>query len=296
MSESESAKERLAYWGYRSVERLGMTLPERSGRLLFRGLGRFAFRALPGVRAIVLSNQAQVLGIDPSAPLTLAAAREAFDLYARYWYDTFRMRVMSSAEVSERVGYAGLENIDRALEAGKGCICAVPHMGNWDVAGRWLSFGGYRVAAVAEELRPRRLFELFLRHRNELGMRIVPLSAGTHVGQKLAGLLSDNWIIALVADRDLAGRGIDVEMFGAKRTLPAGPALLSISTGAPLLVCSVSTTEHGWFVRVDPPLEFERSGNVKKDVAALTRLMAHEFELAISAKPSDWHMFQRAWP
>ncbi len=296
MSERESAKERLAYFGYRSVEGLGMALPERVGRLLFGAMGRLGMRALPGVRATVVANQAQVLGVDRSSPLAQAAAREAFDLYARYWYDTFRMRVVSDAEVSKRVGHAGLEHIDNALEAGTGCICAVPHMGNWDVAGRWLSVGGYRVAAVAEELKPRRLFELFLEHRRALGMRIVPLSAGAHVGQQLAGLLSDNWVVALVADRDLAGRGVQVEMFGAKRVLPAGPALLSISTGAPLLVCSVATTDEGWFVRINAPLEIERTGKVKQDVADLTRSMAREFERAISARPADWHMFQAAWP
>lgn len=296
MSERESAKERLAYWGYRSVEWLGMTLPERAGRRVFRGLGRLAFRALPGVRATVAANQARVLGVEPDSSLAQAAAREAFDLYARYWFDSFRMRVLSSAEVNKRVQHAGREHIDRALEAGKGCICAVPHMGNWDAAGRWMAVGEYRVAAVAEELKPRRLFELFLDHRREIGMRIVPLSAGTHVGQQLAGLLADNWVVALVADRDLAGRGIEVEMFGAKRILPAGPALLSLSTGAPLLVCSLATTDDGWFVRINPPLEIDRTGNVRDDVATLTRLMGREFERAIAARPAEWHMFQPGWP
>jgi len=31
------------------------------------------------------------------------------------------------------------------------------------------------------------------------------------------------------------------------------------------------------------------------DVTALTRLMAHTFEEAIAAAPSDWHMFQPGW-
>jgi len=224
-----------------------------------------------------------------------AAALEAFALYGTYWFDTFRIRALSDAEVNRRTVMEEVHHIDRALEAGHGCITALPHMGNWDVAGRWLAINGYRIASVAEELRPRRLFELFLRHREELGLKIVPLTTGTHVGQQLAGLLAGNWIVALVADRDLSSRGVEVEMFGRRRKLPAGPALLSLSTGAPLIACSVYTTDDGWSIRIGAPLSIERTGVVRDDVAALTRLLAAEFERAIAARPVDWHMFQPAW-
>jgi len=101
--------------------------------------------------------------------------------------------------------------------------------------------------------------------------------------------------VALVADRDLTGRGIEVEMFGATRRVPAGPALLSLSSGAPLVVCPVYTRDDGWEVRIGEPLEIERTGVMREDVAALSRLMAERFERAIAAKPTDWHMFQPAW-
>lgn len=272
-----------------------MTLPERVGRRVFLALGRVACRALPGVRATVAANQARVLGLDPGSELVDAATREAFALYARYWFDTFRVRVLSVEELNERTRVEGLEHIDRALEGGRGCIAVLPHMGNWDAAGRWLAAHSYRIASVAEELRPRRLFQLFLRHREELGLKIIPLTRSGGVGHRLGALLGENWIVALVADRDLTGRGVEVEMFGATRKLPAGPALLSISTGAPLLVCPVWTTRNGWHIRVGEPLGTPPTGRTKEDVAALTRLMGAEFERAIAANPVDWHMFQPAW-
>jgi len=291
----ETPRLTAAYWAYRALERVSMTVPEVVGLPLFRGLGALAYATLPGVRSTVASNQARVLGLDPEAPLVRAATREAFALYARYWYDTFRIRAFPASEVLRRTRMEGNENVDRALEAGHGCICVMPHMGNYDVAGHWMAVNGYPIAAVAEVLEPARLFELFVRHREELGMKVVPLRAGTHVGQQLAGLLAANWLIALVADRDLSGRGIAVEMFGTTRMVPAGPALLSLSTGAPLLVCDSYTSGDGWTVRIGSPLEIERTGIVRQDVAELTRLMALRFERSIAAKPTDWHMFQPAW-
>jgi len=294
-TEPETRRETLGYWGYRSAEWLAMSLPERTGRRVFETLGRVAHRRLHGVRATVAANQARVLGAEPSDARLDHATREAFELYARFWFDAFRIRTMPEKEFNERIVVIGVENIDRALEAGKGCVCALPHMGNWDAAGHWFGANGYRIAAVAEELRPPRLYELFLRHREELGMRIVGLTKEGHVGQQLKQLLSENWMVALVADRDLTGRGTEVEMFGATRRVPAGPALLSLSSGAPLVVCPVYTRGDGWEVRIEEPLEIERTGVIREDVAALSRLMAERFERAIAAKPTDWHMFQPAW-
>lgn len=294
--ERETWKQRMAFRTYQAAAWMGRTLPPRIGRSVFQGGGALAHRKLHGVRATVAGNMAHVLGRDVDDPSVALATREAFRLYARYWHETFLVRRMPDEEVRRRFEMVGREHVDRALEAGRGCVAVLPHMGNWDVAGRWLDIEGYRVVAVAEELKPRRLLELFVRHREELGMRIIPLTKDGHVGQQLASYLAQNWIVALVADRDLSGRGVEVEMFGGTRKLPAGPALLSLSTGAPLMVCPMYTTERGWSCRLHAPLEIERTGNMREDVRALTRLMAKEFERAIAVNPPDWHMFQPAWP
>lgn len=295
MGRGETPKEILAYWGYRGAEQLAMSLPEPAARWLFKTLGRVAHARLHGVRGTVAANQARVLGLDPTDERVTLATREAFDLYARFWFDAFRIRSMPLERFNERTAIVGLEIVQRLLEGGRGCVCVLPHMGNWDVAGHWFGANGYRIAAVAEELRPRRLYDLFLEHRRQLGMRIIGLTKDGHVGQQLKQLLSENWMVALVADRDLTGRGVEVEMFGALRRLPAGPAMLSLTSDAPLIVCPVYTRPDGWEIQVQEPLQIERTGVLRDDVAALSRLMAERFERAIAAEPTDWHMFQPAW-
>ncbi len=114
--------------------------------------------------------------------------------------------------------------------------------------------------------------------------------------EQLQAFLRDNWIVGLVADRDLTGRGIEVEMFGAPRRLPAGPATLALTTGAPLVVCAATSDPDGWTLRVGRPIEVPRSGNQREDVRALTARMGERFERLIAANPADWHMFQPAWP
>lgn len=287
--------DRSVFFAIRSAEWLGMRLPRRVGLFLANLYFHAYYARAEGQREIVAGNLSRVLGHPPSAPLVQRATRECFRLYARYWYETFALRTMPPDEVNGRFSVAGRENIDRALEGGRGIVLALPHMGNWDAAGHWLCLNGYRMTAVAEELKPRSVFELFLRHRRALGMGIVPLGAGARVAETLVRLLAENHVITLVADRDLSGRGVEVEMFGAPRLLPAGPALLALTTGAPLCACAVFTTAEGWHTVIDPPIEIERGGVMRQDVTALTRLIGASFERFIAAAPPDWHMFQPAW-
>lgn len=294
-SSAKDGSERMAYLTMRSAEWLGMRLPRPVGLAVADLYFRVHHARATDQRRVVSGNMARVLGHDPDSSLVQSAVKECFRLYARYWYETFALRTMPPEEVSRRFTIDGVEHIDRALAAGTGIVCALPHMGNWDAAGHWLSLNGYRLAAVAEELRPRSVFELFLRHRRALGIGIVPLSEGGRVAETLIRLLSENNVITLVADRDLTGRGVEVEMFGAKRLLPAGPAMLALASGAPLCVCAVFTTPQGWHTVIGPPVQIERSGVLRQDVTALTRVMAAGFERYIAAAPADWHMFQPAW-
>lgn len=291
----ETWQQTLAFQVYRSVAWLGRTLPEHLGHRLYRRLGGLAYDLMPGARRVVAANQAQVLGRPPSDPLVRASTKHAFETYARYWFDTFHIASESDEAMLQRFHTVDVHNLWGSLEQGNGVICALPHMGNWDAAGRWLVATGQRLVSVAEQLEPPRLFELFLEHRRSLGMDIIG-AADARVGQQLAARLADNRVVALVADRDLSGRGVQVTMFGKARKLPAGPALLSITTGAPLMVCPVYQTPDGWVCVFGEPLRIEPSGDRRTDVVALTELMATQFERAIAAAPSDWHMFQPGWP
>jgi phosphatidylinositol dimannoside acyltransferase len=291
----ESLSERLAFGGYRAAERLAMALPEFAGRRLFDLGALAAFHLLPGTRRVVADNLSRVLGREWGNPTVRAAVRESFRSYARYWYDTFRIRVMPPEEIRRRFHLAGEENLARAFEKGRGAVVALPHLGNWDVGGYGVNEMGYPVTAVAEVLRPERLFRLFLDHRMALGMGIVPLYDDRKAADELVRVLGENKVIALVADRDLKGNGVEVEMFGEPLRIPAGPALLSLFTGSPLLPAACYDLEDGWIVYMDEPLEVERTGVMRDDVAALTRLLAKRFERSIAAAPTQWHMFQPAW-
>jgi lauroyl/myristoyl acyltransferase len=281
------------YLLYRFMSWLGPILPTRSGRSADESAGRLFYGLASGARVTVAANQAQVLGRPVEDPLVRASTREAFALYGRYWFDTFHVLGWSDERVVDSFRFEGIEHVEKGMADGKGVVIALPHTGNWDVGGRAMGLRIGPVVSVAEHLKPERLFELFLEHRRQLGMEIIDL-ASDHVGRQLTQRLEQNRIVALVADRDLSGGGVEVEMFGRTRRMPAGPALLALSAGAPLLSGPTYTTKDGW-VEVLTPVSIEPTGKRKDDIVALTRGLAAAFEQAIAAAPPDWHLFQPGW-
>jgi KDO2-lipid IV(A) lauroyltransferase len=174
-------------------------------------------------------------------------------------------------------------------------VLALPHLGNWDLAGAWLAGQGYEITVVAEPAEPPELFEWFVETRARLGLRVVPL--GPEAGGVLLRELRDNRVVCLLCDRDLTGDGIAVTFFGEKTRIPGGPAMLALRTGAPLLPVGLSFRPHdGHSARILAPVPADRRGRVRDDVTRVTQQLAERFEDLIRATPDQWLMLQPNWP
>lgn len=225
------------------------------------------------------------------------AVQEAFDSYAQYYMESFRLPGMSARAVARPFTTEGFEHVVAANDGGKGTIFALPHLGGWEWAGRWMTDRGYPLTVVVEALRPPELFEWFAALRAELGMKVI--AAGPDAGPAVLRALRNNEIVCLLCDRDLERSGVEVEFFGERTTLPAGPATLALRTGAPILPVATyfeRSRPNGHHAMVRPPLPVHRLGNLRSDVARITQALAHELEFLIRREPSQWHLFQPNWP
>ncbi len=224
------------------------------------------------------------------------ASQAAFDSYMRYYVESFRLPQLSKKTVARGFSVEGFEHIDAALERGKGAILALPHLGGWEWAGRWMADKGHRLTVIVEPLQPPELFEWFTNLRTELGMNVVPL--GPEAGSEVLKALRNNQIVCLLCDRDIARGGIPVDFFGEQTTLPAGPAMLGIRAETTVLPVAVYFTPRtdGHHAIIRPPLDLSRVGGLRDDVARVTQALAHELEDLIRRAPEQWHLFQPNWP
>ncbi|EFV14004.1 phosphatidylinositol mannoside acyltransferase [Segniliparus rugosus] len=295
---SESLKERAATWGYSAGWGLVRRAPESLARTAFQAGADRAFRR--GAGAQLRKNLARVLAV-PADQVPDELVQRSFRSYARYWREAFRLPAMDHARLSREVdaAVARQERLDAAVAEGRGVVIALPHMGNWDLAGVWLVARHGQFATVAERLKPESLYQKFLAYRESLGFEILPHvsssdeARGEGPYQILAQRLREGKVVCLLADRGMSRGSVPVQFFGEAARFPLGPAKLAVETGAALV------TAHTWYEAGEPegPWRAEVGPRIdtSEGVEAATARIAEAFEAAIAGRPADWHMLQPLW-
>ena len=282
-------------------------LPESTGRALFNLGADLAWsrqgggvQTLEGNLLRVLRTTSGFTESDPEFGQELRAlSRAVLRSYARYYFETFRLQAIPDERIIAGM-HANQENLDLTLEHlrnGRGVIYALPHMGDFEQAGRWVILvGAGTITVPAERLKPEAVFQKFLAFRQSLGMEVVPTSGGPHPFGVMAQRLRAGKLVCIVADRDLSDTGVEVEFFGEKALLPAGPAALAVQTGAALMpVGCWFAGESEWGAHIYDEIPVPAEGTRKEKAAAMTQALATAFEEAIREHPEDWHMLQKVF-
>jgi KDO2-lipid IV(A) lauroyltransferase len=281
----------ISYLAYLAGWKIVGWLPEKTAYALFKKISRYMYRKNGKSVRRLRANYAIVaptLNADELEKLVVVG----MDSYMRYWCDTFRIHHWSPSRIQSTVTTTNDHLLRDPMKDGRGVVIALPHSGNWDHAGAYFCQEGIPLVTVAEILKPEKLFKKFLTYREKMGFEVLGLDSRAFV--TLLRRAREKRLIALVADRDLSASGIAVNFFGHTAKMPAGPALLAIKEGLPLVVAHVSYTESG--IHIDfQEIEVVTIGSEDERIAATVQNMASTFAIGISARPEDWHMLQRIW-
>jgi KDO2-lipid IV(A) lauroyltransferase len=213
--------------------------------------------------------------------------------YLRYWFDTFRLNKWNKSRIIETT-FVVRENLLRdPIETKEGCIIALPHAGNWDHAAAYFCSTGIPITAVVEKLKPEAIFKKFLAYRQSIGIEAISHREKTI--PILMERLNQGKLVALVADRDMSRNGIEVNFLGGIAKMPAGPAILAIKTGSPLVTAYIRYLEKGIEITFDQTIKLPVTGSEEEQVKIVTQSMAGNFAMRIKDSPVDWHMLQRIW-
>ncbi|MFJ2777096.1 MULTISPECIES: phosphatidylinositol mannoside acyltransferase [unclassified Kitasatospora] len=290
-----SVKDRLVYSAYA----LGWTalkhLPEPAARGLFDRIADYAWRKR-GKRVLQLEANLRRVCPEAEGARLRELSRAGMRSYMRYWMESFRLPVWSRERIARDVQVEGFEQLRATLDSGRGAVIALPHSGNWDLAGAWVASEGYPFTTVAERLKPERLFDRFVAFRESLGMEVLALTGGgVNVIGTLARRLREGRMVCLVGDRDLSEAGIEVSFFGEATRMPAGPAALCQRTGAALMPVTLWYDGPVLRARIHPEVVPPAEGDRKAKTQAMVQAMADVWAEGIREHPEDWHMLQRFW-
>lgn len=280
----------LSAAGYAAGWRVAGRLPAGvAGRVFDAGAALAVRRDGPGVRRLRHNLRRARPDATPAELEALVAA--GMRSYARYWREAFALPGLDPAAVHAAMHphAHGVAGALAATRSGRGVVFALPHAGNWDLAGLYLLRELDRLGlepaltTVVQRLRPEPLFRRFLAYRRALGFEVVTADDPRAAHRALTGRLRRGGVVCLVADRDLTGTGTGVTFLGGPARLPSGPARLARLTGAALHPAYPYFTDDAWGVEVGVP--------VPPGPGAVQHL-ADAFGDMIARRPWDWHMLQ----
>jgi lauroyl/myristoyl acyltransferase len=254
-----------------------------------------AYRGGDGTKRLK-ANLRRVVGPEMSDSDLDDLVRAGLRSYARYWLEAFRLPALGRDEILRTFRLYGDDMLEIDVTTGRGAVVALPHAGNYDLAGAYVAARGWPITTVAERLKPEGLYERFLAYRRSLGMDIIPTYGGERPAfDVLLDRVGAGAVVPLLADRDLSARGVEVEFFGGRTRMPPGPALLTLRTGAPLYIATLWFESDRACARLDGPVPVPADGPLDGRVRQLTQTVADGLAKGIAAHPEDWHMLQRMW-
>jgi KDO2-lipid IV(A) lauroyltransferase len=283
--------ENLSYLAYLMGWKIVGLLPEKSAYSLFQRIAIRMYKrngkSVRRLRTNLSIVKPQLSHVDLEL-LVLSGLQS----YLRYWCDTFRIHRWSDQRIEETVSLTDGNLLRDPMATGRGVVIALPHSGNWDHAGAYFCQQGIPLVTVAEILKPEKLFKKFLAYREKMGFEVLGLDSRAFV--TLVRRAREKRLIALVSDRDLSDSGIPVQFFGHTAKMPAGPAVLAIKEGLPLVAAHVTYTDTGIHIAFTE-VEIPTAESEEVQIRLTVQRLADVFAEGISHSPQDWHMLQRIW-
>ena len=274
------------YWGYRIGAVVIRFLPLRFLQAVGARGARLVYRR-GGKRVSFVRTNLGIAFPELSEEERGRIGQESFVHFTWNLIDMLRAEVWTAEEIRERVSLDGIEHYDKAMAAGKGVLLLTLHMGNFELGSLSGPLFGVDATFVGRPIRNKYLYERLSRLRTRTGSGligkrdIVPSILRELRKGRAVGILNDQY--------SKRSRGIFVPFFGVRCSTSAGVGMLALRSGAPVLPSYVVRDgpdhNHGTIL---PPIEFERTGRLKEDLAAVTTAFNRSYEGIIRQHPEQY--------
>ncbi len=292
--ESPLEPRRLPHLAFDAACRLSAALPPGTRRALARTLSRAQYRVDRRRREAVHANL-RALADGGHAALRDAGARERiareiFESYLAFLLEYLAQRGLDTRAIGERIRFRGMELLYAALACGRGAILAVPHLGNWEVAGLVLARLGFPIHVVTGvQFHP----SLSPAARAAKERARILVSTPEDGFLPLLRTLRAGGLVVLLTDGDVYARAVPAPFFGRTVPFPAGPALLARRSGAPLLSAHAERVgTDRLLISFDGRDDSDRALPLAEDLARLTARLAAAQERVIAAHVGQWCIFR----
>jgi KDO2-lipid IV(A) lauroyltransferase len=273
-------------------------LPVGLVRKLGAALGLCFYWFVPS-RRFTAENNARMAFPDWDEARRKKMIRENFKHIGRVLAEFLALPSWDLAKLKKRVRIEGLDELQGALDQGKGVFLLTGHIGNWEVCGGAMGAAAMRLDtklhAIGRKIKNEGVNERILSIRAKFGSQ--PISHRNAVRPVLKALKAGEMVAFLLDQRALLSEGIPTKFFGSTVSTNKGLGLLALKTGAPVVFVRGRLMPDGLHaLRFGPIIEPPPEGLERDEgVRVYTESFNRQLEKCIAECPEQWFWIHRRW-
>lgn len=270
-------------------------LPLKASYAIARALSKLSIKLLKKQRNTILDNLELAFGDKMSKEEKMEIAREMVTNLFKGFFEGFYFSSPFRKKVDGIIIIEGKENLEQALSRGKGAIALSAHLGNFTILGAVMVKENYPFHMVIRDPKSKPLARAFRVFRDSSGQKTIVTHPWRESSKKILRCLRNNEIVCLITDENKR-RGVKVDFFGQNTPTAMGPAVFSLRTGAaivPTFIVRQKDDTHK--IIIEPPLEFDLTGDQTEDIHHITSIFTERIESYIKEYPTQWWWLNRRW-
>ena len=256
-------------------------------------LGNLLYYLAVHQRRVVRRNL-QFAYIESSPRQIQRMAKRIFQHFGVTIIEFLQMSFLSEQELVSKIRVEGLEILTAALARKKGVVLITAHLGNYELAWQFVPCHlGQPITGVAKKLRNVWLDRLIHYTRTRFGNRIIYKKGAL---PEMMQTLRRGAMVGMLMDISRRFDGVEVTFFGRQATATPAAALLGLRCKSPIIPAFCHRDATGrLIVQVEPPVEIQRTGDLRSDLQTNTQLISDRVERAIRNYPEQWNWLLKRW-
>jgi KDO2-lipid IV(A) lauroyltransferase len=278
-------------WLTRLIRLFSQLMPYRAGVLAGGLIGFLSFYLFSRERNRTLTHLTQVF-IDKDSSWVRKTAKGCFVHLGK---SLLEIVLMSPGRASNVVAIKGLENLQNALDRGRGVVFVTGHIGNWELMAHAVADRNYPVSVVAAPIEPEQVNDMIVGLRAKLGVRTI-LRSRPGASRELIRVFKENRLLGILMDQDTDVESVFVDFLGRPAWTPTAAASMALKFGAPVIFGYIKRNKNDQHtVTIEGPLDLINTGNTEKDIIDNTAMLSKKLGDCILHNPEQWVWMHRRW-
>jgi KDO2-lipid IV(A) lauroyltransferase len=232
--------------------------------------------------------------VEASPKQIKSMAKRIFQHFGITIIELLQMMCFSHEDLLKKIDIKGSDILVEALAKKKGIVLITAHLGNYEMAAQSVPcLLGLQMSSVAKKMRNVHLNRLIHNLRTRFGNRVIYKKGAL---PEMMHVLRQGGMVAILMDISRRFEGVEVHFFGRRATATPAAALLGLRCKSPVIPAFCHRDAKGkLIVQVTPPVELQRTNDLRSDLQTNTQRITDRVERAIRNYPEQWNWVLKRW-